>query len=387
MGLLAAKPRSPYRLAGQAYSARVGRGVRGRFDFAIAAVVAILVGMGLMTLYSAVMGLPGKEALFATQLRWVAVCAAMMFFVYLIDYHVYSAAAYSIFAVNALLLALTLLVGQEVKGASRWLGIGSFTFQPSELSKITLVLALAHYFANTPRVSGYRLVDLLPPLGITLVPTVLILLEPDLGTAVLHLAIFAAICLFVGVRKKSLVGAFVSGVLALPVLWFFVFHDYQRARILTLFNPEADPLGTGYHIRQSLIAVGSGKMFGKGFLDGSQTKLQFLPETHTDFIFSVVAEEWGFLGCLIVLALFFTLVIWGVNVAASSKDRFGSIAAFGLVSILFWHVIINVGMVLNLLPVVGVILPFFSYGRTSVFVMLCVVTMLLNINGRRYVFE
>jgi len=387
MRLWKKKRRPKYPVMGQEFSSRFDRNVGHRFDWGIAVVVLFLVITGIMNLYSAVQGSLTKEALFAAQVRWFIICAGLMFVIYLINYHFYEAASWSIFGFVIFLLVLTLVVGITTKGSARWVGIGAFRFQPSEISKIAMVLVLARFFSQKPRTAGYSLRELGIPFLILLAPTVLILLEPDLGTAILHVLIFGSVCMFVGIKKRSILTLAGALTAVLPLAWFFILKEYQRARILTLFNPDRDPLGTSYHIRQSLIAVGSGKFFGNGYLQGTQSKLEFLPETHTDFVFSVLAEEWGFFGCLIVLGLYFILITWAVSIAAKSKDRFGSIAAFGLASILFWHVFINVGMVLNLMPVVGVVLPFFSYGRTSAFTMLAVVTLLMNISSRRYMFE
>jgi rod shape determining protein RodA len=386
MGLFRRKS-SQYQTFDRQYSSRVNRSFGGRFDWTIAVITVLLICAGLVNLYSAVYGMQAKGSLFANQIRWLAICAFIMIFIYLVNYHVYEAGAFWLYGITVFLLVLTLLVGQTTKGSSRWLGIGSFTFQPSELSKIALVIALARFFTQKPKSDGYKLKELFVPFLLVLAPSVLIIREPDLGTTILHVLVFASMCLFVGVKRKSILTLATLVTASVPTAWFLLMKEYQRERILTLFNPDRDPLGAGYHIRQSLIAVGSGKLFGKGFMNGTQTKLQFLPETHTDFIFSVLAEEWGFIGCVIVLALFFFLIAWAISVSAKSKDRFGSIAAFGLASILFWQVVINVGMVVNLAPVVGVVLPFFSYGRTAAFSMLCVVTLLLNINSRRYMFE
>lgn len=371
----------------QPFQSRVNRSVGARLDFTMAFVVLLLIVLGMVNLFSAVETSQENSGLFNTQLQWLAICAVAMIFVYIVNYHFFDALAYWFFGASMVTLVLVLLVGQTIKGSTRWLGFGFFTFQPSEVSKIALVFCLARYFSQYPKTDGYSLGDLWIPLGILAVPSALIMLEPDLGTMIVHVLIFASMCLFVGIKRWTLFGMSITGLAAAPLAWFFALHDYQRERVLTLLNPDRDPLGSGYHIRQSLIAIGSGKFFGKGYLQGTQTRLQFLPEQHTDFVFSVLSEEWGFLGGFVVLTLFFVLIIWGMSVAAKSKDQFGSILAFGLTSVLFWHVVINVGMALGLMPVVGVVLPFFSYGRTAAITMLFVVTMLLNISSRRYMFE
>jgi rod shape determining protein RodA len=217
-----------------------------------------------------------------------------------------------------------------------------------------------------------------------LVPFVLILRQPDLGTALMLFILFFSMMLFVGVNWKSLTIAASTGLFMIPVAWHFL-KDYQKERILTFLSPERDPLGSGYHIIQSMIAIGSGGFFGKGFLKGTQTHLKFLPEQQTDFVFSVFAEEWGFLGALVLLSLFMLLVMWGLKIALHSRDYLGSLAALGITMLLFWGVLINIGMVLGIFPVVGIPLPFMSYGGTAIVVLLTSVGLLLNISMRRFI--
>jgi rod shape determining protein RodA len=214
----------------------------------------------------------------------------------------------------------------------------------------------------------------------------LIVMEPDLGTAALLLAISVSVILFVGVNPSSLMvlGGFALG--SLPLFWFLM-KGYQRQRILTLLDPGRDPLGAGYHIIQSKIAVGSGEFWGKGFLQGTQGQLRFIPEHHTDFIFTVLAEEWGFIGSMLLLALFLCLLLRGLNVARRSRDQFGTLLALGTTAIIFWQVVINVAMVLGMLPVVGIPLPLVSYGGSSAVVTLAGVGILLNVAMRKFVFQ
>ena len=369
------------------YSGRINRSAGARFDWAMIFIIALLLVIGVLNLYSAVHGSPQKEAMFYSQVQWIVICLFLMIPLILINYQFYESSAYWIFGITCFLLIVPFFFGYSAKGAHRWVSIAGIGFQPSELTKITLVMCLARYFVQKPSSEGYNLSQLSVPFLFVLAPFVLIIIEPDLGTAMLHMLVFGSICAFVGIKRRSVIFVSVVTVVLLPLTWLFILKDYQRERVLTLIDPNRDPLGAGYHIRQSLLAIGSGKIFGKGYLQGTHTKLQFLPEQHTDFVFSVLAEEWGFVGGIVVLALFFILIAWGFSVAANSKDRFGSIMAFGLSSILFWHVFINVGMVLNIMPVVGVVLPFFSYGRTSVITMMIVVTLLMNISNRRYMFD
>jgi rod shape determining protein RodA len=215
------------------------------------------------------------------------------------------------------------------------------------------------------------------------IPTFLIFRQPDLGTVVLMVTIFTTILIFAGVRAKTwlIMGSAVTG--AIPIFWHFL-KDYQKNRLLTFLNPDLDPLKTGYHINQSKIAVGSGTFFGKGFLHGTQSQLHFLPEQHTDFIFSVLAEEWGFLGCFVLLFLLLLLISRGLTISNTSKDRAGAILAIGLTAMLFWQTFINVGMVVGILPVVGVPLPLMSYGGTSLITTMIGVGILMNISMRRF---
>jgi rod shape determining protein RodA len=215
---------------------------------------------------------------------------------------------------------------------------------------------------------------------------VLILKEPDLGTALLLLMVSASVILFAKVNWKSLLILLLSIVFVSPLIWLQL-KPYQQKRILTFLRPEMDPLGAGYHINQSKIAIGSGEFWGKGFLKGTQTRLHFLPEQHTDFAFSVLAEEWGFLGSMVLLLLYLFLIIWGLNIAKNSKDKFGSILAVGVVAIVFWQVVINVGMVTGLLPVVGIPLVLFSYGGSSIVTTMAAMGLLMNISMRRFMFQ
>ena len=220
----------------------------------------------------------------------------------------------------------------------------------------------------------------------TAVPAVLIIKEPDLGTALLLVVVSFSMILFAKVHWKSLALLLISAVSLAPFVWFNL-KSYQQKRILTFLRPDMDPLGAGYHINQSKIAIGSGLFWGKGFLQGTQTRLHFLPEQHTDFAFSVWAEEWGFVGSVILLVLYLVLILWGINIAKSSKDKFGSVLAIGLVSIVFWQVMINVGMVTGLLPVVGIPLVLFSYGGSSLISTMAAMGLLMNISMRRFMFQ
>jgi rod shape determining protein RodA len=246
-------------------------------------------------------------------------------------------------------------------GAKRWLSLGGLNIQPSEFMKLAVILALARYFHQTYPEDIRRIPFLIPPALMIALPAVLILKEPNLGTTIILVTTSGLICFLAGVRWRYFIGLALIVLASLPVVWH-VLHDYQKRRVLTFLNPDSDPLGAGYNILQSMIAIGSGGFFGKGFLQGSQSQLDFLPEKHTDFIFTVLAEEFGFFGCLILLGLFAMLLASGMMVADRSRSTFGSLMAAGVVALIFLHILINCGMVMDLLPVVGVPLPLMSYG-------------------------
>ncbi len=228
--------------------------------------------------------------------------------------------------------------------------------------------------------------ELLTPLILAAIPIFLIARQPDLGTAMLVVLIAGSMTVFVKIERRSFLYIIASCTITIPMVWFFL-KGYQKKRILTFLNPELDPLGAGYHIIQSKIAIGSGMISGKGFLKGTQNALSFLPEQHTDFIFSVLAEEMGFVGSVIPLLIFMMLIIWGLNVAYRCRDPFGTILAVGISSMIFWQVFINVGMAMGLMPIVGVPLPFISYGGSSIVTMMICIGLLMNVSMRRFMFE
>jgi rod shape determining protein RodA len=269
--------------------------------------------------------------------------------------------AYVIYA-----LCLLMLVGVEVagflgKGAKRWVDVGGVNLQPSELMKLAVILALARYYHTVNAQEVNRLLLIFPPVLIVLIPAAFILRQPNLGTATILIAVGSILCYMAGVRARYFIIIIVLGIAAAPVGWHFL-HDYQKQRVMTFLHPEDDPLGAGYNIMQSIIAIGSGGFFGKGFMHGSQGQLDFLPEKHTDFIFTMIAEEFGFLGCLFVLLLYMILIGYGIAIAMRCRHTFGSLLAVGVAAMLFIHIIINMMMVMGLIPVVGVPLPLLSYG-------------------------
>lgn len=356
------------------------------FNWSLLLLVIILVAVGVINLYSASQTAGGGTPVYMKQIYIAAVGFLVLLVILFFDYHLLLSLAYPLFWISICLLIGVFFLGRTVSGSQRWLPLGLFSFQPSELAKISLILALAKFFHNNELQGRYGFRDLYLPLGMALLPALLIMKQPDLGTALLLLLISLSIFLFLGVAWRTLFISLGALVVSLPLFWFFL-KDYQKKRVLIFLQPESDPLGAGYHILQSKIAVGSGGIWGKGYLKGTQGQLRFLPEQHTDFAFSILAEEWGFLGTFLVVTLFLLLVLWALNVARQAKDRFGLVVALGVGAAFFWQSVINIGMVVGLVPVVGVPLPFISYGGSSIIISLIGIGLLLNIHMRRFVIQ
>jgi len=360
------------------------------FDWSILLLFSIIGCLGLVGLYSAlylqIQASPSHN-LFIKQLIWFALGCCFLVAALLVDYQKLREWSPWIYAAGVAALVLVLFVGGEVKGSRRWLDLGGVNVQPSEFMKIALIIQLARYFSSQDIPPYPGLGRLVPAMVFAFVPALLILLEPDLGTSLCLLIVAGTMVFFIGLRWRYLVAAAVIGLVSLYPIWHYVLKDYQRQRVLMVLSPEKDPTGKGYHIIQSKVAVGSGMLWGKGFLNGTQNKLKFLPEKHTDFIFSVWAEEWGFLGCVVLICLFALLIVACIRVALRSKDRFGSFLVVGLTSLITWQLLINIGMVLGLLPVVGITLPFVSYGGSSLLMLCVAVGLIENVSMRRYVFH
>jgi rod shape determining protein RodA len=318
----------------------------------------------------------------------MAVGLGLALAVVLVDYKIFRQGAWVLYGVVLVLLVLVLWKGRMVMGARRWISLGPVGFQPSELAKIAVILVLARWFStdreSDPRRGPRGLAGIAIPGLLVLVPALLVQREPDLGTALITVAVGATMILFAGVRWKTLVVLGTAVLLAGAAAWPHL-KPYQRKRVETFLDPEGDVLGAGYHATQSMIAVGSGQGLGKGWGQGTQTLLSFLPEQHTDFIFSVWAEEHGFAGALLLLTLYFALVGSGITIAMNARDRFGQFVAVGATALVFWHVFVNMGMVTGVLPVVGVTLPLMSYGGTSVLVVFAALAMLASVGTRRFV--
>jgi rod shape determining protein RodA len=358
------------------------------FDWGLLGIVLTLGGMGIVALYSAVSAGAGSAQTYiiTKQLIWYGIGMTAMVVFFLFSYKVLEKYADFIYAGCICLLISVLIFGKFISGSQRWLILGPISIQPSEIAKLTVVIMLARHYSKFASEKGLTWRELIQPCLITVVPFLLIVRQPDLGTAMMILLIAASMTLFVKIERRTLVAILSCAVASGPMVWFFL-KGYQRQRILTFLDPDRDPLGAGYHIIQSKIAIGSGMISGRGFLKGTQNALSFLPEQHTDFIFSVLAEEWGFIGSSVVILMFLFLIIWGLNVANGCRDNFGTILAVGITAMIAWQVVINIGMVMGLMPVVGVPLPFVSYGGSSIVTMMICVGILLNISMRRFQFE
>ncbi len=358
------------------------------FDWTLLCLVLTISLIGLFNIYSAGHSLDDfkQETLYLKQLQWIILGLFCMGITLCVDYRYVGRFAYVIYSLSIALLIMVSLYGYTTHGSQRWISIGGFFFQPSELVKLSIILALAKYFDNHASEKRYSLRELLFPFAIVMIPFLFILKQPDLGTALILLILFTSITLFVGVQWKSALVAAVSTIILTPIGWFFM-KDYQKERLLTFFDPEGDPLGSGYHIIQSIIAVGSGGILGKGYMKGTQTQLKFLPVQQTDFVFSVFAEEWGFLGGLVLMILFLILILWCLKTALHARDLLGMLISFGVTMLLFWEVFINIGMVLGLLPVVGIPLPLFSYGGSSMVVLMAAIGLVMNVSMRRFILQ
>ncbi|MDJ0830001.1 MAG: rod shape-determining protein RodA [Desulfobacterales bacterium] len=358
------------------------------FDWGLLAVTLLVATIGFLTLYSAVSAgatTPAK-AFYIKQLIWYLVGLVCMVITILFNYKMMDRHANVIYVVCIVLLICVLFFGKYVGGSRRWLALGPISLQPSEMVKVGVIIILARYYAKSASTSGLTIRELCKPVIMIMIPFALIVKQPDLGTAMLIVLIAGSMTMFVKIQRRSLIYIMISGLISVPLVWSFL-KGYQKQRILTFLNPDSDPLGTGYHIIQSKIAIGSGMLTGKGYLKGTQNALSFLPEQHTDFIFSVLAEEWGFIGAIALLVLLMILVAWGLNVAHSCRDPFGTILSVGVTATIFWQVFVNIGMTMGLMPVVGVPLPLVSYGGSSVITSMICIGILMNVSMRRFMID
>jgi rod shape determining protein RodA len=353
------------------------------FGWSLFFMTLAFVALSLMNLYSA--SYQTGLVYFKKQLMWVSIGIAAMIVVSFINHKLLKRYSLYIYAASVLLLIFVLVYGKEVSGSKSWINIGSFaTIQPSELAKIPIILALARFYENDYEGVPYGLTDLIKPVLLVAIPLVLVMLQPDLGTSLTIILISASMILFMGVRKRSILFILVVIMGFSYPAWHFFLKPYQKERIKTFLDPSKDPLDSGYNAIQSQIAVGSGKFVGKGFMSGSQTQLRFIPAQQTDFAFSVLAEEWGFVGGLVALLLYFMIILWILDTSSRSKDKFSVLLCFGIAAMFFWHMVVNVGMVIGLLPITGVPLLLLSYGGSSTLTAMIGIGIVLGVRMRKF---
>ena len=338
--------------------------------------LCLTTGVGVAMLYSAANG--SMEPWASRHVSRLGVGLVVMIVVAMIDVRIWMRYAYVLYMITLVLLGLVEIAGTVGMGAQRWISLGYFNIQPSELMKITLVLALARYFHGGSIEDIGRPVYLIIPLLMIGLPSVLVLRQPDLGTTLMLIMASGAIFFAAGVRIWKFAVVILSGLAAMPVAWQFL-RDYQKQRVLTFINPESDPLGAGYHIIQSKIALGSGGLFGKGFMQGTQGHLRFLPEMQTDFIFTMLAEEFGMMGGVALVGLYSLILIYGIALSLRCRNQFGRLVGIGVTTTFFLYVFINIAMVMGMIPVVGVPLPLISYGGTAMMTLLVGFGLLMSI--------
>jgi rod shape determining protein RodA len=351
-------------------------------DLGLTLSALLLAAIGLLTVHSASAEMPVDYL--PRQALWVGLGFVLLLIVVSIDYHVLLDLSLVLYALGLGSLVLVLFAGVERGGAANWLQIGPFQFQPSEFAKLATGLLVARYLASLNR----RVLDLrqiFTAVAIVALPMVLVAIEPDMGGAAMFAPLIAGMLLVAGIRPRLLITAAVLALVLGAGVWMFGMHDYQRQRVLTFLQPETDPLGAGYQVRQSKIAVGSGELLGKGYLQGTQSQLHYLPARHTDFILAVLAEEWGFLGVLAVLGLYALYITSAARIAMRARDRAGILLVTGLLSVQCFHILYNSSMVVGFVPITGIPIPFLSYGGSFTMVNFLSTGIMLGVDLRRYV--
>ena len=362
----------------------VDRKMFGHFDWTLFLSVLALAIIGTLSVTSASYANyhHALNGLVLRQFLWVVIGTVIMVGALFFDYRAILTYAYPIYAASLGLLIAVSVIGHSTGGSRRWINLGFFHLEPSELSKLAIVLVMVRYLREEPPRGGWRLREMIIPGLLLGVPAALVLKQPDLGTALVLVLVSVTLVFVSGLNWRTMAVLGLAAMLAAPVSWHFL-KPYQRQRLVSFIDPKADPLGSGYHIIQSEIAIGAGGTWGKGFMKGTQSRLNFLPEETTDFIFAVFAEEFGMIGSLLLLALYASLIARGAWIARHARDRFGGLLALGLTGIVFWQVAINIAMTTGMLPVVGIPLPLVSYGGSSVLTMMTAMGLLISINARR----
>jgi rod shape determining protein RodA len=358
------------------------------FDWVTLSVVILIALIGIITIYSATRPLALQEhsGFYIKQTSWLILGIVALFLIVSFNYFWLSRFSLQLYVFGIAILISVFIFGKTGMGAQRWISIGPFSFQPSEFFKLLYIIMLSKYLSTLK--SPIDIISLLKVFFfITFLPLILLIKQPDLGTALIILAIFIFLILAKGLHKKVAILLVIISLISLPflgnILWGGL-KDYQKSRLVAFLEPELDPTGIGYHLNQSKITVGSGKFLGKGYMKGTQGPFRFLPEKHTDFIFAVFAEEWGFLGSLLLLFLYLILILRGLDTAKKAKDDFGRLLSLGITLMFLIYSFVNIGMTLGLMPVVGIPLPFMSYGGTALLSNLLSIGVLINIRTRRF---
>jgi len=363
----------------------LSRRILDGFDWCFLGVITFLLSIGVLTIYSVTSGLPSSGLpIYLKQSIWIGIGVMAFILLASLDYHKLARFSYVFYGIGLVLLIIVMISGKSSRGAQRWISLGPLAVQPSEFIKVPLLLMLASYYSTQTR-HGWLYRVIVPGL-LALPGFFLILKQPDLGSSLSFIAIYITLLLAVGVKSKTFGLVLLSALMLFPFAWGELWgslHDYQKERILSFVDPTYDPGGKGYQGLQSRIAVGSGELLGKGLHGGTQTQFKFLPEGHTDFIFAVYSEEWGFLGSFVLIILFLSLFLLGLEIASKAKDMLGALLAIGVVGMLAFNAVVNISMTVGLAPIVGIPLPLMSYGGSATIMTLASLGLLLSVKRRR----
>ncbi len=357
--------------------------MKKEIDWFLILEVVILSTLGYITLSSAVMTVKGGDIILKKQFIFLSIGFTLALFFYFIDYRKLLDFVPFLYLASLLLLIVTLVIGKIVHGSRSWINLGFFMLQPSEPSKLIAILTIG-YIIKIDKSSYLTFTVAFKITAFVGLICLLILIQPDFGTASIYLVMLAVVLFVLGLDKKIVIFLIIFAILSGIFAWKYVFKPYQRERVLTVINPERDPLGAGYQVIQSKIAVGSGRIFGKGYKKGTQSKLRYLPEPHTDFIFAVFSEEFGFMGVATVLTVYMLMLLRIINISRLSLDREGMIMAIGVAAIFFYQGVVSMGMVVGLIPTTGIPLPFFSYGGSGTVTYFSMIGLVLNIYRKRF---
>jgi len=358
--------------------------LRARMDWALVLTILAVAAIGLVNLYSSTRNAP-VGGMFESQVRMMAIGGLVFLVASILDYRIFLRWSWLLLAVGVVTVVGVHFAGNVVKGSRRWIGFGGFALQPSEFVKVAVILGLARFIHDRDS-EGVSLLGVGWRFAAFVGTIVMIAWQPDLGTAILVTLICLSVATLAAKRIWPLVVGGALATAALPLVWNYGLHAYQQKRVLTFLDPSTDPSGAGWHTRQSIMAIGSGRLVGKGYLHGTQNQLSFLPEHWSDFPYAVWAEEWGFAGSVLLLGLYLFLILWIVNVGSQARDRYGATICLGVAAMVFWHVVVNISMVTGLAPVVGVTLPLVSHGGSSVLTFMIGLGLVNSVSIRRYTY-